>query len=167
MNGKSRQRLRQSALLAALIFAAAPVCAQSAALPTNFIGTPFNWVSVGTARDQEHGEMQVYYSKYTALSPRDMMVAIALVYSAPRVSATSETYWGEYVMDRINCDTYSDLVPNLRNLFDEQGNVLPEYKVDPKGNPIYASGEPPPKSLHWERIPLGSPVEAVFRQICQ
>ena len=111
--------------------------------------------------------MQVYYSKYTALSPRDMMVAIALVYSAPRVSATSETYWGEYVMDRINCDTYSDLVPNLRNLFDEQGNVLPEYKVDPKGNPIYASGEPPPKSLHWERIPLGSPVEAVFRQICQ
>ena len=96
MQGKS---LRASALLAALVVVAAPVCAQSAALPASYIGTPLNWVSVGTARDQEHGEMQVYYAKYVALSPRDMMVAIALVYPSPRMSLTSETYWGEYVVE--------------------------------------------------------------------
>ena len=168
MYGKS-ELLRMSAFLAALILAVAPAGAQGVTLPPDYVpGVPLNWVSVGTARDQEHGEMQVYYSKHMALSPRDMMVAIALVYSSPRLSATSETYWGEFVLDRIDCDSYSDLVPNDRILFDQQGRKL-EYKIDPKGNAIYPSGRGPiaANSLHWERIALGSPVEAVFKLICQ
>src|SRR5438128_1439057 len=102
MNGISRHLLRMSALLAALILGTTPVFAEDVALPTYVVpGVPLNWTSIGTARDQQHGEMKVYYSKHIAISPRDMMVAIALVYSSPRLSATSETYWGEYVMDRI------------------------------------------------------------------
>ena len=94
MYGKSGQLLRMSALLATLILLA-PVRALGVTLPAEFVpGVRLNWVSVGTATDQEHGAMQVYYSKFFELSPTDMQVIIALTYSSPHLSATSETYWG-------------------------------------------------------------------------
>ena len=167
MSGKTKHQFRMRPLLAAFLFAAFSADAQAVTLPPSHLLTVLHWISVGTARDAQDGEMQVYYADVATITPRDKMVAIAVVFSSQRMSATSEPYWGNYIVDRISCDDYSDLVPNDTLLFDDQGRVLQD-KVGPHGDPIYATGRAPAgPNLHWERIPLGSPVEAVFRQICQ
>ena len=145
---------RFAAWLVAFVFATGCAYAQSATLPN--VGA--DWIFVGSATDWNGRVAQVYYANDYAITPRDLLVRIALVYSAPQSDPNANvvgSYWGQYFVDRISCDAYSYNWPVNPIYFDDRGTVLP-LKHDPGG-----------PEQHAERIPVGSVVEAVFRRACQ
>jgi hypothetical protein len=162
-------RLALAGACAASLLTSSLAIAQNVALPSqDGTGTHFNWISAGSGTEGDQGEIQVYFSRYIDVSPTDMMVMIAVVFSSPRTSATSEAYWGEYVLDRIDCDTYSDLSVRDFFFFDQRGNVL-QNKVDhTNGQVTYPTGHAPPSEPgQWQRIPARSPVDSVASQLCR